>query len=65
VSVNPLVVDGLIAAAIAAVVLILSPGVVIAALIAVVVLVGCTVSVLLDRRRQRHVVRPRRRHRPR
>jgi ABC-type dipeptide/oligopeptide/nickel transport system permease subunit len=57
---NPLVIDGVIAVVIAAVVLVVAPGVAVAAMVAAVVLLGCAVSVLLDRRRQRHVVRPRR-----
>ena len=61
-NVNPRIVDAVIAVVIAAVVLIVAPGVAVAAMVAAVVLLGCAFSLLLDRRRQRHVVRPRRRH---
>lgn len=58
---NPLVSDGLIAAAIAGVVLILSPGVAFAAMLAAIVLVVCCLTLALDRRRARRSARFRRR----
>ncbi len=50
-NVNPLLLDGLIAAAVAAVVLIVAPGVAIAGMLAVLVLALCGGSLLWDRRR--------------
>jgi hypothetical protein len=60
---DPLLFDGVIAAIIALVVLIASPGVAIAVILAVIALIVCGVTLLWDRRRGRRppVVRSRRR----
>jgi hypothetical protein len=50
---NPWVIDAVVAVSIAAIVLILQPGVAIGALLALLVLVICAASFLLGRRRAR------------
>lgn len=60
---NPLAIDVAAAVAIAAVVLIVDPGVAIAAILALLVLLVCVASLLLDRRRARRALRTRWRRR--
>lgn len=61
--IDPLMFDGLVAAIIALVVLIVSPGVAISAILAIIALVVCGGTLLWDRRRGRRppVLRSRRR----
>lgn len=50
---NALLVDGILAVGIAAVVLIFAPGLAVAAVLALIVLVACAASVLIDLRGRR------------
>ncbi len=50
---HPLLLDGLVAAAVAAVLLLVTPGVAIAGLLAIVILIFCAITLLADRRRLR------------
>ncbi len=60
---SPAVIDIAVAVAIAALILVIEPGVAVGALLALLLLVVCGVSLAFDRRRARHapVARPRRR----
>jgi UPF0716 family protein affecting phage T7 exclusion len=58
---NPLLVDGILAITVAAIVLIVAPGLAITAILALLVLIACAVTVLIDRRGR---PAPRRRRRP-
>jgi type III secretory pathway component EscS len=53
VNIHPLLLDGLIAAAVAVVLLVVTPGVAIAGLLAIVILIFCAITLLADRRRLR------------
>ncbi len=64
-NVNPWLLDGVAAAALAAVVLLATPGVAIAALLGVLVLLLCGISLLWERRQGRRRGRRRTPRRPR
>jgi Flp pilus assembly protein TadB len=53
VNIHPLLLDGLIAAAVAVVLLVVTPGVAIAGLLAIVILIFCAITLRADRRRLR------------
>jgi hypothetical protein len=63
VNIHPLLLDGLVAAAVAVVLLVVTPGVAIAGPLATVILSFCAITLAADRRRLRH--RPQVRRRPR
>jgi hypothetical protein len=63
VNIHPLLLDGLIAAAVAVVLLVVTPGVAIAGLLAIAILVCCAITLLADRRRLRRAPAVRRQSR--
>ena len=52
-NIHPRLLDGLVAPAVAAVLLLVTPGVAIAGLLAIVILIFCAITLLADRRRLR------------
>jgi hypothetical protein len=63
VNLHPLLLDGLMAAAVAVVLLVATPGAAIAGLLAILVLIFCGLTLLADRRRARRAPPVRRRPR--
>jgi hypothetical protein len=53
VNIHPRLLDGLVAPAVAAALLLVTPGVAIAGLLAIVILIFCAITLLADRRRLR------------